>query len=192
MAPTAAIVERVAQRADSFDLATLRLSSGEAASLDLAVALDPLAFAGESYAPPGGEVEVRLDVSRTTGSGYALRLRCYAGLEGPCMRCLDTAAAEVEIDAREVDQPDGEEGSAAEQGGDDLRSPYLGEGGELDLRAWTRDAVALELPAQVVCRADCRGLCPVCGEDLNADPEHGHEPEPDPRWAKLSELKLTE
>ncbi len=53
-----------------------------------------------------------------------------------------------------------------------------------------RDALALALPAQIVCRPDCLGLCSVCGANLNDDPEHAHERAPDPRWAKLSELKL--
>ena len=61
----------------------------------------------------------------------------------------------------------------------------------LDLHAWAHDAYALALPAQVVCREDCAGLCPECGENLNAaGPGHAHEREPDPRWAKLRELRL--
>src|SRR5437764_610119 len=80
---------------------------------------------------------------------------------------------------RERDQPGG---------GEDLRSPYV-DGDELDLHAWARDALALDLSGQVVCRPDCAGLCPVCGENLNERP-HEHERAPDPRWAKLSELKL--
>ncbi len=44
---------------------------------------------------------------------------------------------------------------------------------------------------KVLCREDCAGLCPVCAADLNeAAREHHHEPAPDPRWAKLRELKL--
>ena len=58
------------------------------------------------------------------------------------------------------------------------------------MRAWTHDALALALPTQILCRADCAGLCPKCGVNLNEHPDHEHEPEPDPRWAKLSELKL--
>ena len=120
-----------------------------------------------------------LDVAHTT-SGYSLRLRFEAGLEGPCMRCLEPAEHGVEVDAREVDQPGNVE---------ELRSPYL-DGDELDVAAWARDALALALPTQIVCSAECRGLCPVCGENLNtADPEHAHEPEPDPRWAALRELR---
>jgi uncharacterized protein len=171
----------MAALADTFDLGTLRLHSGEAASANFEVHVDPLQFGGQTYAIQGDGVPAHLDVSRTTGSGYALRLRFEVFLDGPCMRCLDNAGeTAVGVDAREVDQPGG---------GDELTSPYL-EDQELDLRSWARDALALALPTQIICREDCAGLCPVCGENLNEHPDHAHEPEPDPRWAKLSELKL--
>ena len=60
----------------------------------------------------------------------------------------------------------------------------------LDVAKWARDAYALTLPNQVVCRADCAGLCPECGANLNAEPGHAHESAPDPRWAKLRELRF--
>jgi uncharacterized protein len=171
----------MARRTDSFDLGRLRLTSGEGRRLDLEVALDPFDFAGERYVAEPAVVPVRLDISRTTGSGYALRLRFAARVAGPCMRCLGGARPRFEVDAREVSQPGG---------GDELTSPYV-EDEQLDLRAWARDGLALALPTQVLCSPDCAGLCPVCGEDLNqAGPGHRHEPEPDPRWAKLRELKL--
>jgi uncharacterized protein len=119
-------------------------------------------------------------VSHTT-NGYSLRLRFQAALEGPCMRCLEAAEHGVAVDAREVDQPGG---------GEELSSPYL-EGDELDLKAWARDALALALPTQIVCREECLGLCAICGGNLNqAGPDHAHEREPDPRWAALRELEL--
>ena len=170
----------MAQRTDSLDLARLALSSGEGRSLELDVGVDPLELAGQSYGAAAREVHARVDVSRTM-HGYALPRRYEVRLEGPCMRCLEEAGRPVFVDAREVDQPGG---------GEDLRSPYL-DGEKLDLRSWTRDALALALPTQIVCTEECRGLCPVCGENLNtADPGHEHERAPDPRWAKLSELKL--
>ena len=86
-----------------------------------------------------------------------------------------------EVDSREVHQPGG---------GDELRSDYVDEHDDLDLRAWARDAFALAQPGQITCTPDCRGLCPQCGANLNEDPGHAHEAEPDPRWAKLSELKF--
>jgi len=169
------------QRSDAFDLARLRLSSGEGRRIDLDVPPEPFTFGGQTYAPDEPLVPVRLDVSRMTGGGDALRLRLSAALTGPCMRCLDPAALRVQVEAREVDLPGG---------GQELSSPYVRDE-VLEVADWVRDAVALAMPAQVLCRADCAGLCPVCGENLNtAGPEHGHEPEPDPRRAKLRELKL--
>jgi len=170
----------MAHRTDLFDVGALRLSSGEGRRLELDVPVDGFDFGGQRYSIPGGQVAAILDVAHTT-SGYALRLRFQTALVGPCMRCLEPAGHEVEVDAREIDQPGG---------GEELSSPYL-EADELDLKAWARDALALALPTQIVCREDCLGLCAVCGEDLNeAGPDHAHEHEPDPRWAALRELKL--
>jgi uncharacterized protein len=97
------------------------------------------------------------------------------------MRCLEPRDAGFAVDAREVHQPGG---------GEELASPYVVNDDELDLAAWARDALALTLPAQLTCRPDCAGLCPQCGANLNEDPDHAHEREPDQRWAKLSELRF--
>jgi uncharacterized protein len=170
----------VSARTDIFDLGRLQLSSGSGRAVDLRVKVDTFEFGGQSYQVADDVTDVRLDAARTV-SGWSLRLRFEAELDGPCMRCLEAAAPIVDVDAREVDQPGG---------GEELRSPYL-RGDELDVHAWTRDALALALPTKIVCGADCLGLCPVCGENLNqADPGHAHEAEPDPRWAKLSELRF--
>jgi uncharacterized protein len=168
-------------RADTFDLAALRLTAGEGRSLELAQPIAPFELGGERYEVSPSPVPLQLDLSRTTHAGWALRLRFEVALEGPCMRCLELAAPRFAIDVREIDQPGG---------GEELESPYVTDQ-EIDLAAWTRDALALALPAQLLCRADCAGLCPVCGANLNeAGPDHRHEPEPDPRWAKLRELEL--
>jgi uncharacterized protein len=170
----------MAQRTDVFDLAALGLAPGEGRRLDLEVGLDPFDFGGQQYASDA-LVPARLEVSKMTGGGYALRLAFAATLSGPCQRCLEPASPRIEVDAREVEAPGG---------GDELSSPYV-DGGDLDLHAWARDALALALPSQIVCREDCAGLCPLCGANLNeAGPEHGHEEAPDPRWAKLSDIRF--
>src|SRR5919107_712096 len=133
------------QRTDVFDLARLRLTSGE-------------------------------------GRRFALRVRFAVSVRGPCVRCLEPAEPWFEVDAREVEQPG--------TGDDELSSPYVDGEGELDLAAWAHDALALTLPAQITCREDCAGLCAQCGANLNDDPDHAHEAAPDPRWAKLSEIRF--
>jgi uncharacterized protein len=171
----------VTQQVSIVDLARLSLSFGEAASLPVPVRVAPLGLAGQTYGSGPEPVEARLDVSRTN-HGYAMRLRFPIRLEGPCQRCLEDAGLEMEIDSREVDQEGAED--------EELRSPYVN-GDELDVSRWAEDAVALALPAKILCRTDCAGLCAVCGESLNdADPEaHRHESGGDPRWAKLRELQ---
>jgi uncharacterized protein len=164
-----------------FDLSGLRLSPGEGRRLTLDVPIEPLVLGSERYTADPEMVPVELGISRMAGGGYALHLSFSASVLGPCMRCLQPAAPRVEVEAREVDRPGG---------GDDLDSPYVHEE-TLDLAGWTRDAFALAIPAKILCRENCAGLCPVCAVDLNDAPAgHGHEVAPDPRWAKLRELKL--
>jgi uncharacterized protein len=164
-----------------FDLAGLRLSPGEGRRLALATPIEPLLLGSEHYAVEPEQVPVELSVSRMAGGGYALRLRFSASVLGPCMRCLNPARPLVEVEAREVDRPGG---------GDELASPYVHDE-TLDLAGWARDAFALAMPLKILCREDCAGLCPVCAADLNeAGPDHHHASAPDPRWAKLRELRL--
>jgi uncharacterized protein len=171
----------MALRTDTFDLGGLHMHSGEGRCLELTVEVDPFELGGERYAVVPDPTPVRIDVSRTTGEGYALRLRFDATLAGPCMRCLQDATPTFTVDAREVSQP-GET--------DELDSPYVA-AGVLDLHSWARDGLALALPATLLCRPECAGLCPDCGVDLNAaGPDHAHERPHDPRWQKLSQLKF--
>jgi uncharacterized protein len=170
----------VSQRVDTLDLETLNLRPGEGKKIDANVRIEPLELGGQPYGVVSGSVETHLDVSRAL-SGYALRLRFDAPLEGACMRCMADAHPAVSVEAREVDQPGEDE---------ELHSPYVDEG-TLDLAGWAHDSLVLALPTRVLCREDCRGLCAVCGADLNApgEEEHQHDRPLDPRWAKLSELK---
>jgi uncharacterized protein len=167
-------------RADTFDLARLNLRSGEGRRIELEVELGSFRFGEDGYTAEPARVPVLLDISRMTGNGWSLRLRFDAALGGPCMRCLGEAGPSVSVDAREVDQP----GS-----GEELESPYV-TGEELDVQRWAHDAFALALPAQILCRPDCRGLCPECGVSLNEATDHAHQPAIDPRWAKLGELSF--
>jgi len=169
-------------RTTIIDLSRLSLAHGEGRRLELPVELEPFELGGQTYVADPGSPTARLEVSRPSG-GYAFHLRFPVRLEGPCMRCLEPAALDVEVEAREVEQAATEE--------EELRSPYVADD-ELDLGRWAHDAALLALPTQLLCRPDCAGLCPVCGEPLNdADPaDHEHDQGIDPRWAALNDLKL--
>lgn len=61
---------------------------------------------------------------------------------------------------------------------------------ELDLTETIREELILSVPAYVLCREDCRGLCPGCGEDLNVG-VCVCRPSVDPRWGPLQALRGT-
>jgi uncharacterized protein len=164
------------------DLSRLSLAHGEGKRLEVPVDLEPFELGGQTYLPDPPNPTVRLEVSRPS-NGFAFRIRFPVHLEGPCMRCLEPAALDLEVEAREIDQ--------ARTDDPELRSPYVDED-ELDIGRWAHDATMLALPTRLLCRPECLGLCPTCGEPLNdADPAaHDHGSAPDPRWAALNDLKL--
>ena len=63
---------------------------------------------------------------------------------------------------------------------------------ELDLEPLAREAIQLAAPIAPVCRADCRGLCPECGDDLNEGPHDHGLALVDPRLAALLDLRIDE
>ncbi|OLD18693.1 MAG: hypothetical protein AUI85_04510 [Acidobacteriales bacterium 13_1_40CM_3_55_5] len=66
-------------------------------------------------------------------------------------------------------------------------SYYQGEG--LLLEDAVREQVLLALPLKVICREDCKGLCPHCGKNLNTEQCSCAEPLEDPRWSALKEIR---
>jgi uncharacterized protein len=163
-----------------FSLRSVRLRPGEEYRDEKEVELQPLVLGGQRYLPVPEKVLSELVVSRVS-SGTVFELRYTARLHGPCYRCLADAVLDVPISAREYQAT-----SPGES--DELRTPYVAND-QLNLSAWARDALVLELPEKILCRPGCAGLCPVCGVDLNAKPHEHEDEELDSRWAALAELR---
>jgi uncharacterized protein len=164
----------------SFDLRRLRLRPGEVRREHVDVLLDPFLLGGQRYEARPAGVTAELELAQPSGA-MLLDLRAHVLLAGPCMRCLADAEVKVDVAAREFHDPDAPPG-------DELRSDYVVDE-HLQVGAWLRDAVALEIPDRILCRPDCAGLCPVCGKDLNVEPHEHEDTEPDPRWAALAPLR---
>ena len=127
----------------------------------------------------------------STGRGILARGHVSTALPQTCSRCLIAVTAPVEVDIEEEALPsiDIDTGLAldAQMEPDALR---IDDHHELDLSEAVREAISLAEPITVLCRPDCRGLCLVCGTDLNADPSHGHgADELDPRLAALVAIR---
>jgi len=163
-----------------FPLRSVRLHPGEELRDEIPVLLEPFDLGGERYLPVPAEVLAELVIQRAT-SGDVFRLLFRTRLHGPCMRCLTDAVLDVDVDASEYQ-------ASEHAAGEGLRSEYVVDD-RLELSTWARDAIALALPEQILCRADCAGLCGVCGKDLNVEPHEHAEVVADPRWAALEALR---
>lgn len=164
----------------SIDLLRLRLRHGEVRREQLELELDPFLLGGQRYEAHPETVPAEVEITLASGA-TVFDLQLQAHLAGPCMRCLGYAELDVDTKAREFHDP-------AAPSGDDLRSDYVVED-QLEVGTWARDAIAIALPEQILCRPECAGLCPVCGKDLNAEPHEHTEERTDPRWAALESLR---
>ena len=163
-----------------YDLRRIRLRSGEQLRDEVEVDLEPFELGGERYLPVPESPPAELTITRAA-TGTLFELRFTGRLHGPCQRCLEDAVVERTVAGREY--------HATNPGPtEELRTPYVSDD-RLELGTWARDALALALPVQILCRPDCAGLCAVCGRNLNAEPHEHDEATSDPRWAALAELR---
>ncbi|HVZ77982.1 MAG TPA: DUF177 domain-containing protein [Gemmatimonadaceae bacterium] len=103
----------------------------------------------------------------------------------PCRRCLADAAVQVDDEVHLIFAAAGDE-----EAEDSDVYTYGPRDISLDLRPAVRESWLLSAPALVLCREDCKGLCPTCGSNLNDGP-CGCTPAQDPRWDALRKLHPT-
>lgn len=104
------------------------------------------------------DIQTVVRVSRVQ-QGILVSVKVKAQIELECVRCLESTS------------------HAVESAFDDLYAfhlrqnidsdNYLPEGGVIDLEPLLREYLTLEIPISPICKADCKGLCPECGADLN-------------------------
>lgn len=113
-----------------------------------------------------------------------------AEIEVECSRCLQPAEIFLNFpfEAAFVTAENYTQEKEAELRADDLEISVF-EGNKIDLTELAREQILLNLPTQVFCREDCKGLCQKCGANLNLIDCKCEKKEIDPRWAALRNLK---
>ena len=150
-----------------FDLRSLRFADGGEVWRRVPVEVDPFVYGGLDYEVPEGSIDLLLSAARV-GDSVTLRAEFETAVSGPCQRCLGDADVTVQVRAVEYVRHGESEGEAEDEEG------YVASS-IVDVGRWARDLIAEELPPKLLCRDACRGLCAVCGAELNADPEHRHD-----------------
>lgn len=142
---------------------------------------DPL-FEGLDFTL-GEPVRVRGELAAAGSDQYFWRGELVTRVRGECRRCL--APVEVGVAA-----PLGVLFTEDPQADDPSAWIIEPDATELDLRPTIREELILSAPAYLLCREDCRGLCPGCGQDLNQG-SCTCPPSRDPRWGALEAVRDT-
>lgn len=118
------------------------------------------------------------------------RAKWSGTFEAPCARCLEPVRHELGGDFDLLFRPLGIDAGPTERalGAPETEIGYYQEGG-LALEDVLREQVLLSLPVRTLCDADCKGLCPRCGRNLNDESCTCEAAPADARWSALSDLR---
>jgi len=121
---------------------------------------------------------------------FRLDGRVQTTLELSCGRCLEGFESPVDASFDLLYQPHAENTGEGEREieEDDLTTAFY-ENDQIDLGQLMEEQLYLSLPMKPLCSADCKGLCPVCGINLNRDSCDCQREWEDPRFAALKNLR---
>jgi uncharacterized protein len=115
-----------------------------------------------------------------TPQGILLQVAFQALINLECVRCLTSFQQTLNIDFTEL--------YAFSKRYITDSGLIMPETGIIDLNPVLRDYILLEIPISPLCRPDCKGLCPICGNNLNESTCHHEDDFVDPRMASLKSL----
>ena len=108
----------------------------------------------------------------------------------PCARCVEPVEIPLAADFDLIFRPAAADSEATERS---ITAPETEIGyyqkDSLLLEDVLREQVLLSLPVRTLCKPDCKGLCPRCGENRNIQPCSCEEGPSDPRWQALAGLR---
>ena len=106
-----------------------------------------------------------------------------------CDRCLQPVEVPVNTDfaLEYITGPEYESGGVAELTEDEM-SVSVFDGEAIDVDEIVKEQIVLAVPTRMLCREDCKGICPECGTDRNTGDCSCATNDIDPRWAALKNL----
>jgi uncharacterized protein len=166
-----------------FDVSDLRKRAGTRVTRKVTVAPDALADIADVSVVKPLEAEIE---AWSTGEGVVVKVAAIGEAELQCSRCLESYRMPVNLVVEQEFRDDVRNDDADEDDEDDAL-PFPADG-LIDIAELVREAFLLEMPMKPLCSPDCRGLCPVCGQNLNRGTCNCSTDTFDPRLAKLRDL----
>jgi uncharacterized protein len=141
--------------------------------------------------PVKGVADLLIEHRSSSSHVNDIRLRAHysSNFEILCARCVDPVSVPLEGDLDLIFRPEEADADAGERSitPDETEIGYYQESGLL-LEDVVREQVLLSLPSRTLCTADCKGLCPRCGQNLNQAKCSCEEAPADLRWNALAGL----
>lgn len=157
-------------------------SEGKVKKMSQTLDVDSVSYMGVMY-PVTGKSDVSLTFTNIGTGRILLEGEMSLKLDIPCDRCLQSVEVPVGVSfAHEIAAPS-EENVQSEEEEQCFMSGY-----ELDVDALMNNEILINMPVKVLCREDCKGICMVCGKNLN-EGECGCDTfVPDPRMAAIKDI----
>ncbi len=163
-----------------FSVHDLPRRAGEMREYDFVIEVSEAVGLAMASIRAGSSIKIHLK-AEAVDDGVLASANMEAKAVGECARCLEPMEFTVDQFFQELYEYE----SRKLDGSDGYEIFYMA-GDFLNLEAPIRDAVILALPANPLCRSDCKGLCSTCGDKwANLAPDHLHEVA-DARWSELS------
>lgn len=137
-------------------------------------------FLGEKFSFPEG----LLVDGRITNNTKSLHLsaKVTGKLVTECARCLKPVEDDISFDISEILVRDDDKDKVTDE------DVVIFSGYTLDIDDIVIDNFLMNISGKYLCKEDCKGLCPKCGQDLNLGECECSDEEIDPRWAALAEI----
>jgi len=139
---------------------------------------------GEEVYPCLSDWEIEGSLRSVSGEAVVFDGTVKTVIRMNCARCNKPVVYPMEVTIRQRFIKEGSEADVSEEDFDYL---YISND-RVDLDDTILYEVQLGVPMRVFCREDCKGLCPICGKDLNEGPCNCQEDDSDPRWDALKDL----
>ncbi len=150
---------------------------------EIPVEMDSFLYEGTSY-PVLSKEPLSLKIEHIKGRELLITGKCRLTVEIPCDRCLEPVETDLALDFSknvDLDVSDGEQPEEFDE------TNYI-DGYELDAEGLLRNEVLIGWPTKILCRDDCKGICSVCGQNLNEGTCNCEDTGLDPRMSVIRDV----
>ena len=165
------------------DLSEVMATVGRTKDTQVEIGMEKFSFCQGQYAFVKKE-PVAVTLVCTGERKISISCKTQVSLSVPCSRCLEEVEVPFVIDyEREFDFSD------TDQEAKELleEAEYIQEH-QLDVEALIAEELALQFPMQTLCREDCKGICSVCGTNLNTGTCECDQQGKDPRMLAIQDI----